>query len=164
VYGESTQAALGVILVVLALAALAAQRRARQDRDAYEQASHQPARLGAGARPERSDDELRTSRVISEALSSSIETDPPPPSAASALRDGGRMDLNRATLADLILLPRVGPKLARRILDERARRGGYTQLDQLLEVRGMGPKTLALVRPLMQITADRSDTKATRPP
>ena len=60
---------------------------------------------------------------------------------AAALRDGQRMDVNRATSAELELLPGVGPSLAKRLIDARAQHGPFRSLEDLGRVRGMGAKT-----------------------
>lgn len=78
---------------------------------------------------------------------------------ATRLRVGEPLDLNRAALGDLLLLPGVGPKLAARIVEERDRRGGFARVDQLAEVKGVGPKKLAQLRELVAIT----DPKAMPP-
>ena len=51
-------------------------------------------------------------------------------------------DLNRISAADLALLPGVSRSLAERIVAERERRGGYGSLEELNEVKGVGPATL----------------------
>ena len=61
------------------------------------------------------------------------------------------VDLNRATLADLEALPGVGPATAQAILDERARRGRFGSVDELLEVRGIGDAKLAALRDLVRV-------------
>lgn len=63
---------------------------------------------------------------------------------------GQPLDLNAATLEDLQALPRVGPKTAAAILAARQERGRFSQVDDLLEVRGIGPKTLERLRPLVR--------------
>jgi DNA uptake protein ComE-like DNA-binding protein len=71
--------------------------------------------------------------------------DAPAPSTATlaALRDGRPIDLNAATLADLELLPGVGPKLAARIAEARAARGGaFGSIADLQAVSGIGPAKL----------------------
>ena len=78
---------------------------------------------------------------------------------ATRLREGQLLELNRAALGDLLLLPGVGPKLAARIVEERERRGGFASFDQLAEVNGVGPKKLAQLRGLVTIT-----DPATTPP
>ncbi len=56
-----------------------------------------------------------------------------------------RVSLNRASLAELEALPGVGPELARRIVEHRP----YLRVEDLLRVPGIGPKTLARLRPLV---------------
>lgn len=78
------------------------------------------------------------------------------------LRAGEPLDLNRAELGDLLLLPGVGPKLAARILEERERRAGFANLEQLGEVKGVGPKKLAQLRALVTVEVIR-DPRAMPP-
>lgn len=54
----------------------------------------------------------------------------------------GIVHVNSADAAALESLPGVGPALAGRILDWRASNGPFTSLEQLLEVAGIGEKTL----------------------
>lgn len=63
----------------------------------------------------------------------------------------GPVDLNRATLDELDELPGVGPSTAQAILDERDRRGGFTAVDELLDVRGIGDAKLAALRDLVRV-------------
>lgn len=67
------------------------------------------------------------------------------------LRDGKPLDLNRASAAELELLPGVGPRLARDIVELRTRRGGFSSLEALDDVRGIGPKKLAKLRPYLRL-------------
>jgi competence ComEA-like helix-hairpin-helix protein len=61
------------------------------------------------------------------------------------------LDLNRASAAELERLAGVGPALAARILQERARSGSFTAVDDLLRVRGIGPATLERLRPRVRV-------------
>lgn len=63
-----------------------------------------------------------------------------PPDELAAL--GQPVDVNRASLAELESLPRVGPTLARRIVEGRP----YADVDALERVRGIGPSTLQQLR------------------
>lgn len=54
--------------------------------------------------------------------------------------------LNLATQAQLEQIPGIGPTMAQRILEYRARQGGFSSIEELTEVRGIGPKTLERLR------------------
>ncbi len=54
---------------------------------------------------------------------------------------GDMVDLNQATAVQLCSLPGIGPKKAEAILAMRSKRA-FTRLTQLLQVKGIGPKTL----------------------
>jgi competence ComEA-like helix-hairpin-helix protein len=70
-------------------------------------------------------------------------TEAPSSAALVALRKGQPIDLNAATLGDLELLPGVGPKLAQRIAEARAARGGaFASIADLQAVSGIGPAKL----------------------
>jgi competence protein ComEA len=70
------------------------------------------------------------------------------PSAAGAAVSGGsaRISLGTATLEQLDTLPGIGPVTAQAILDHRSEHGPFTSVDDLLDVKGIGEKTLADIR------------------
>ena len=63
----------------------------------------------------------------------------------------GPLDLNRASAAELEGLPGVGPAMAQRIIARRDSLGGFSNLEQLDSVRGIGPGLLGKLRPLVVI-------------
>ena len=75
--------------------------------------------------------------------------DPPPP-AAPAIRK--LININTAAQGELELLPGIGPALAKRILDYRTTKGPFKRIDELDNVKGIGPKILARLRP--QVTVE----------
>ena len=78
---------------------------------------------------------------------------PPGPEIPGASPGGALpVDLNTADLGALESLPRVGPALAQRILDWRAANGGFSSVDQLLEVPGIGAKTLEGFRDQVRVS------------
>lgn len=72
--------------------------------------------------------------------------DPPAPEPGTA-----RIDLNRATARELDALPGVGPVLAERIIDHRRRHGPFRRREELLAVRGIGPRLFARLAPLVTV-------------
>ncbi len=53
------------------------------------------------------------------------------------------VDINRADSVSLLTLPGIGPSLAGRILAYRKQHGLFERVEQLVNVRGIGPATLA---------------------
>ncbi|WP_411135315.1 helix-hairpin-helix domain-containing protein [Streptomyces sp. C10] len=62
---------------------------------------------------------------------------------------GGPVSLSTATEQQLDSLPGVGPVLARHIVEFRAQHGGFTSVDQLRQVTGIGDRRFADLRPLV---------------
>lgn len=56
------------------------------------------------------------------------------------------VDVNRDTLEQIATLPEVGPEIAKRIVEGRP----YSNADDLLKVKGIGPKTLEKMRPRLK--------------
>lgn len=51
------------------------------------------------------------------------------------------LDLNRVSAEDLCLIPGVGPSLAQEIVAYREKRNGFSRIEDLREVKGIGEKT-----------------------
>ncbi|MCH8962717.1 MAG: helix-hairpin-helix domain-containing protein, partial [Bacteroidetes bacterium] len=61
------------------------------------------------------------------------------------------INLNTATASELQRLPRIGPKLAARILALREAHGPFRRVQDLVQVRGIGKKTLARLAPYLVV-------------
>jgi competence protein ComEA len=72
-------------------------------------------------------------------------------SASGAATPGGKLDLNTATQAQLEELPGIGPTYAQAIIAERDRRGGFTSVNELRSVRGIGDKRFSEIAPLVAV-------------
>jgi competence protein ComEA len=69
------------------------------------------------------------------------------PTGAGPGSPGALVDLNTATLDELDALPEVGPVTAQAILDYRTEHGGFGSVDELLDIEGIGEKTMAKLAP-----------------
>ncbi len=69
----------------------------------------------------------------------------------SASGDSSVIDLNVATEQQLDTLPGVGPNTARAILAYRMQHGPFSRIEDLLNVRGIGPAKLDALRGLVRI-------------
>lgn len=74
-----------------------------------------------------------------------------PAPAGSAPAPAALVDLNTADQAALEALPEIGPVTAQAILAWREEHGGFTAVQELLEVSGIGPATLEAVAPLVTV-------------
>jgi competence protein ComEA len=95
--------------------------------------------------------------------------------AAEAAESGGRttsgdtmsimLDLNTATYDELLSVRGIGPALAARILAYRTDRGSFSRIEELLEVEGIGAKSLSLLRKYFTLPPPPSpEAKSSTPP
>lgn len=75
----------------------------------------------------------------------------PAPATPTAARARRPVDINRAGRAELMTLPGIGARYADRIVALREQRGGFVRTEELLDVRGIGPRTLERIRPFITI-------------
>jgi competence protein ComEA len=60
------------------------------------------------------------------------------------------VNVNTASIEKLCSLPEVGPEIAQRIIAARP----FSQPDDLLKVKGIGPATLNQIKPRLRLTDD----------
>ena len=61
------------------------------------------------------------------------------------------VNVNTASSVVLQTLPGIGPKKAEAIIDYRTVHGAFKTVDDLILVKGIGPKTLEKLRPLVTV-------------
>ena len=71
----------------------------------------------------------------------------------------GPVDVNRASVEDLQLLPGIGPKMSQRIVEQREK-APFKSVDELRRVSGIGPKILERLRPYVMVTLPNADVAA----
>ncbi|MFF2296250.1 helix-hairpin-helix domain-containing protein [Arthrobacter sp. NPDC058127] len=64
---------------------------------------------------------------------------------------GGKVNLNTATAEELDTLPKVGPVLAKRIVEWRQQHGPFASVEDLDAVDGVGPKMMESLLPLVTV-------------
>ncbi|HSN91168.1 MAG TPA: helix-hairpin-helix domain-containing protein [Anaeromyxobacteraceae bacterium] len=82
--------------------------------------------------------------------------DPGPPRPLSdeeRLLIGRPLDPNRAGAEALAFVPGIGPGLARAVVDDREAHGPFQGVEDLVRVRGIGPKRLERARPWLEVPA-----------
>jgi competence protein ComEA len=61
------------------------------------------------------------------------------------------LELNKATASDLKAIKGIGDAKARWIIEYREKQGAFTRVDDLLNVTGIGPKTLESIRTYLYV-------------
>ena len=112
-----------------------------------------PPRLAGREAPRRFIAALLTAMLVASAFAPSFAAD-----EGSSL--AGKVNLNTATVQELQLLPGVGEVRASAIVDLRKQKGGFKSLDELEDVKGVGPAMMERLRPHLTLpgktTAHRS--------
>lgn len=68
-----------------------------------------------------------------------------------------RIDINQATRVEWMQLPGVGPALSERIIEYRDEHGPFQSVEQLDEIKGIGPKTVQKLRPWLYVKEAEAD-------
>jgi competence protein ComEA len=71
-----------------------------------------------------------------------------PAKAAAAVAP---VNLNTATVEQLLTLPGIGPSKAQSIVETRQKIGGFKKLEDLLRVKGIGRKTFRKLEPMLKL-------------
>jgi competence protein ComEA len=93
---------------------------------------------------------VRVPAVAPPAPLGAVSTSPPIAGTTSAV-PGSLVNINTADQLGLEELPGVGPVTATSIIEWRTEHGGFSTVDELLEVSGIGEVTLAELRDLVTI-------------
>ncbi|MFS0839686.1 ComEA family DNA-binding protein [Paenibacillus sp. 1P03SA] len=74
------------------------------------------------------------------------------PAADKKIPAGPLVDINTANLQQLMELPGIGESKGKAILAYRERHGKFKRAEQLLDIKGIGEKMLAKMKPYLQIS------------
>jgi len=80
--------------------------------------------------------------------------------AASA----GVVNINTADVAQLSLLPRIGAKVAQRIVDYRKEHGPFAKTSDLMQVKGIGDKSFENLSSYLTVNGKTTLTEKVRGP
>jgi len=74
------------------------------------------------------------------------------------------VNINTADTEVLMLLPKVGPSVAQRIVEFREQNGQFKAAEDLMLVRGVGEKTFELIKPHVAISGETTLVEKVRVP
>lgn len=64
---------------------------------------------------------------------------------------GPRLNINTASQAELEGLPRIGPKIAREIIDFRTKNGAFKKIEEIMKVKGVGEKLFNQLKDMITV-------------
>lgn len=141
----STGHALAIILLLVAGLGVCVSLIARQASNIAALSEQQSADVEQTQGSSKQETEESQENAQEQSQEKTEQAEEPQQESTSTL-PAGVIDLNLATSEELQTVDGIGPVMAQRIIDYRAQIGKFTSVDQLLDVKGIGAKTLARIR------------------
>ncbi|MCK7468028.1 MAG: helix-hairpin-helix domain-containing protein [Desulfosudis oleivorans] len=67
-----------------------------------------------------------------------------------------KVNINTAPASELETLPRIGPKVAQRIVDFRTKNGNFKKVEEIMKVQGIGEKVYEQIKDLITVGAENA--------
>ena len=64
----------------------------------------------------------------------------------------GKVNINQASIEQISYLPRIGAKVAARVVDYRKTHGQFSRAEDLMEVKGIGEKLFLTLKPYVAVS------------
>jgi competence protein ComEA len=76
---------------------------------------------------------------------------PKAPRTAKKALPSGKININTASVEELQKLPKVGPAMAKKIVEYRTSAKSFKTVDELRNVKGIGPKIFEQIKPYVTL-------------
>ncbi len=73
------------------------------------------------------------------------------PAFAQSAAPKAKVNINTAAVPELETLPRIGPKVAQRIVDFRTKNGNFKRVEEIMKVQGIGEKVYESIKDLITV-------------
>jgi comEA protein len=114
---------------------------------------YQPAVIGEASSIKKDPETSTAISDLQQQIQSASQptTVPTAPTASGMTQPVGLISINGASQAELETLPGIGPSKAGAIISYRLANGPFLRIDDLVNVKGIGPKTLESLRSLITL-------------
>jgi competence protein ComEA len=82
--------------------------------------------------------------------------------AAPTQPEAAKVNINQASAAQIALLPRIGAKVAERVVEYRKEHGSFSRPEELMEVKGIGEKLFLILKPHVTVSGPTTATEKIR--
>lgn len=89
--------------------------------------------------------ELQNHELVIISNTNSIDEETIEGNVKSAINNDGKVNINLATIEELMTIPGIGEVKANSIIEYRESNGGFKNLDELMNIDGIGEKTLSKI-------------------
>ncbi|MBP7707936.1 MAG: helix-hairpin-helix domain-containing protein [Candidatus Aminicenantes bacterium] len=93
-------------------------------------------------------------RALALALAAAVLAVAFAPAYAQSGAPKAKVNINTAPASDLETLPRIGPKVAQRIVDFRTKNGNFKKVEEIMKVQGIGEKVYEQIKDLITVGAE----------
>ncbi len=119
--------------------------------------------IAGGLTPEADEEKIYFSKILEdeqcikiykigeEVLDSEIEAEGQQEKGTGAIDSKGKININKATVDELMTIPGIGQVKAQSIVDYRNENGKFNSIDELTNITGIGVKTLEKLRDKVDI-------------
>ncbi len=119
--------------------------------------------IAGGLTPEADEEKIYFSKILEdeqcikiykigeEVLDSEIEVEGQHEKSTEAVDSKGKININKATVDELMTIPGIGQVKAQSIVDYRNKNGKFNSVDELTNITGIGVKTLEKLRDKVDI-------------
>lgn len=119
--------------------------------------------IAGGLTPEADEEKIYFSKILEdeqcikiykigeEVLDSEIEVEEQQEKGTGAVDSKGKININKATVDELMTIPGIGQVKAQSIVDYRNENGKFNSVDELTNITGIGVKTLEKLRDKVDI-------------